>query len=184
MASTKADFSQNDLRWKWKKLGFSSWETIGQYGCLVTAMSNVAQAQGQDETPASINDKLKSSGGFIIDSYGQVADVRGYAALSLVAPRSRFVEQKNWPGNQVAPYSYFDVRSTTNTEIIFMLDYHPERAGVQTHFCRVIGLNAAKNDIEYVDSWDGKRKWLSQLSNPYGKRPNQLIWTAGKYQKV
>ena len=65
-----------------------------------------------------------------------------------------------------------------------MLDYHPERSGVQSHYCRVIGLNSTKNDIEIVDSWDGKRKWLSSIAKQGGKQANQIIWTAGKYRKV
>lgn len=184
MPSTKTDFSQNDLRWKFKKLGQSSWETIGQYGCLVTAAANVYQAQGVDFNPASVNDELVRRGLFVRDSYGQVADVAGYAALGSVSPKTHFVEQQNWPANKVAPFSYFDVRNTTDTEIIIMIDYHPERSGVQSHFVRVIGLNAAKNDIEIVDSWDGKRKWLSAIAAQGGKKPNQIIWTAGKFKKV
>lgn len=184
MASTKADFSQNNPSWKFKKLGSSTWETIGNYGCLVTAFANVAQAQGSNLDPASVNDLLKQHGLFVRDSYGQIADIAGYSALSSIAPHSQFVEQKNWPGTVVAPFSYFDVRSSTGTEIIVKLDYHPEKAGVQTHYCRVIGLNPAKNDIEIVDSWDGKRKWLSSIAAKGGKKANQIIWTAGKYRKV
>lgn len=181
---TKADYSQNDGRWSNLLLGFSSWEKMGPFGCLVTAMANVAQAQGGDFDPHTMNDALKNQGLFVRDAYGQVADVAGYYALGAVYPHSHFVEQKNWPANEVAPFSYFDVRSSTNTEIIIMLDYHPETAGIQSHYCRVIGLNDAKNDIEIVDSYTGKRIWLSSLSNRVGKKPNQIIWTAAKYQKV
>jgi hypothetical protein len=184
MASTNADFSQNDPRWAGQLLGFSSWEKMGPFGCLVTAMANVAQAQGCDIDPAGMNQSLKAHGAFVRDAYGQIADVAGYYALSAVWPHSHFVEQKNWPGTVVAPFSYFDVRSSTNTEIIIMLDYHPETAGIQSHYCRVIGLNAAKNDIEIVDSYTGKRIWLSTIASRVGKKANQLIWTAGKYQKV
>lgn len=183
MASTKADFSQNDLRWRFKKLGFSTWETIGSYGCFITAMANVAQAQGSNVSPSDINELLKKNGGFVRDQYGQIADTF-YGALSNLGLHSRLVEQKNFPGNVVAPFSYFDVRNTTTTEIIIKIDYHPEKSGIQSHFVRVIGLNAAKNDIEIVDSWDGKRKWLSSISSKAGKKPNQIIWTAGKYKKV
>lgn len=147
-------------------------------------MANVAQAQGTNLNPSSVNDALKKHGGFVRDSYGQIADVAGYSVLTSIAPHSRFVEQKNWPATTSAPFSYFDVRSSTNTEIIAMIDYHPEKSGVQSHFVRIIGLNPAKNDIEIVDSWDGKRKWLSTISKLGGKKPNQIIWTAGKYKKV
>lgn len=184
MASTNADFSQNDLRWKFKKLGQSSWETIGQFGCLITAAANVYQAQGANFDPSSVNDALKARGLFVRDSYGQVADVAGYSALGAVSPHTHFVEQKNWPANAVAPFSYFDVRNTVATEIIAMIDYHPEKSGIQSHYVRIIGLSPSKNDIEIVDSWDGKRKWLSSISRLGGKAPNQIIWTAGKFVRV
>jgi Peptidase_C39 like family len=184
MASTNADFSQNDPRWAGHMLGFSSWETVGRYGCFVTAMANVAQAQGSDVNPDQINQMLKDRGKFVRDSYGQIADITGYDALGALGLHSHFVEQKNWPGTDVAPASYFDVRTSVNTEVIIMIDYHPETAGVQTHFVRVIGLNTAKTDVEIVDSWDGKRKWLSTISSKGGKTPFQIIWSAGKFQKV
>lgn len=178
------DYSQNDLRWKYKRLGQSTWETIGQYGCLVTSAANVITAQGVPMDPAQINDALKARGLFVRDSYGQVADVAGYSAIGALSPRTHFVEQKNWPATAVAPFSYFDVRNTVNKEIIIMIDYHPERSGVQSHYVRVIGLNAAKNDIEIVDSWNGKRRWLSEISGLAGKKPNAIIWTAGLFYKV
>lgn len=184
MASTKADFSQNNPAWAGDLLGFSTWEKMGPFGCLVTAFANVAQAQGVDIDPRGMNQALKNHGQFVRDSYGQVADVAGYGALSVVCPNSKFVEQKNWPAQEVAPYDYFDVRNTTATEIIIMLDYHPETAGIQSHYCRVIGLNDARNDIEIVDSYTGKRIWLSEIASRVGKQANQLIWTAGKYQQV
>lgn len=178
------DYSQNNLAWKYKKLGQSTWETIGQFGCLITAASNVYNAQGWAINPAQVNDALVARGLFVRDSYGQIADVAGYSALGAVSPHTHFVEQKNYPGTMVAPFSYFDVRSTVATEIIIMIDYHPEKAGIQNHYVRVIGLNATKNDIEIVDSWDGKRKWLSSISSLGGKAPNAIIWTAGKFARV
>lgn len=183
MATTKADFSQNDPRWKNTLLGFSSWEKLGPYGCFVTAMANVAQAQGSDVTPVDINNLLKSRGGFTRDSYAQIADT-WYEALSTLGLHTQFVERKEWPGTVVAPISYFDVRSSTNTEIIIKLDYHPEKADVQSHFCRVIGINAARNDVEIVDSYTGKRVWLSSIASKGHKSALQIIWSAGKYRKV
>jgi hypothetical protein len=181
---TNSDFSQNDPAWANNLLGFSTWEKMGPFGCLVTAMANVCAAQGQQSTPADVNNLLKVHGLFVRDSYGQVADVAGYAALSAITPHSHFVEQQNWPGNVVAPIKYFDVGSSVNTEVIIMLDYHPEEAGVQSHYCRVIGINAAKTDVEIVDSFTGKRVWLSSIAAKGSKQPLQIIWTAGKYTRV
>lgn len=184
LIGTKADFSQNSDQWRSVLLGFSSWEKMASFGCLVTAFASVAQAQGSDFDPKTMNDALKTRGQFVRDFYGEVADVAGYGSLSFVAPHTKFVEQKNWPGDKLAPFEYFDVRNTTDVEIIVMLDYHPETAGVQSHYCRVIGLNEARNDIEIVDSYTGQRIWLSAIAGRVGKKANQIIWTAGKYQKV
>lgn len=52
-------YSQNDPRWKHKKLGTSN-ETIGNYGCAITALGNLA-----DKTPDEVNTLLKDNGGFL-----------------------------------------------------------------------------------------------------------------------
>ncbi len=180
MASTKADFSQRDPRWSGNKLGFGKWQTLGGYGCYVTAYANVAQAHGHDVTPADVNRLLKAKNLFVRDSVGEVSDISRPDALSVLFPNTRFVEQKVW-GNKLADIAYFDVRHTTKTEIILMMDMRPDKAGVQTHFCRVIGTHPSRpGDVEIVDSIDGKRKWISS----YGKPANKLIYKAVKFQKV
>jgi len=52
-------FSQNDPRWKTKKLGFSN-ETIGNYGCLITAIGDM-----WDADPLVVNEWLKNNNGFL-----------------------------------------------------------------------------------------------------------------------
>lgn len=174
---TKADFSQRDPAWSGDKLGFAKWQTMGAYGCYVTAYANVAQANGKDVNPKQMNQKLKDANLFSVDSVGEKSDISRRDALSVIYPDIKFVEEKNW-GKQLADINYFDVRKTTKTEIIVMLDYHPERSGIQTHFCRVIGINEARNDVEIVDSYTGKRIWVSSL----GKPANKLIYKAVKFQ--
>lgn len=183
---THSDYSQNDPAWANNLLGFSTWEKIGPYGCLETAFANVASAQGQQMNVQQVNDTLKAHGLYVRDVYGQLADIAGYSALGVITPHSRFVEQKNWPGSQLAlaPASYFDVESSVSTEVIIGIDAHPEEAGIQWHYVRVIGLRANGTDIEIVDSWDGQRKLLSAYSKRAGKNAFQIIWTAGKYTKV
>jgi hypothetical protein len=184
MTDTHADFSQNDPRWAKQMLGFSSWETIGRYGCAMAAGANIITAQGNQMTPTDVNSALKAHGLFVRDSYGQIADFAGYTVFGAISPHTHFVEQKSWPASQVAPASYFDVRSSVDIEVMAMIDYHPESAGIQTHFVRIIGLNAARNDVEIVDSWDGKRKWLSTIAAKGKRSPLQIIWSAARYKRV
>lgn len=177
MASTKADFSQRDPRWAGTMLGFATDETIGRYGCLVAAFANVAQAQGKDVTPADVNQMLKSKGQFVVDSFGERADIAGPGALSTIFPDIQNVENKNW-GNALADIRYFDIRKSATDDIIVLIDYHPEKSGMQDHYCRVIGINDAATDVEIVDSYTGKRIWLSSLGAP----ANKLIYRAYKYR--
>jgi hypothetical protein len=175
---TKADYSQNNPAWAGQMLGFSRSETIGRYGCLVTALANVAQAKGKGVDVSEMNAALKGKKLF---SGPEKSDVARADVLSLLYPDIKFEGVFSWGAHIVAPAAFFDVRSSTKTEIIVQIDYHPERAGLQQHWCRVVGLNAARNDVEIVDSWDGKRKWLSSIGARGGKKPFQLIWKAWKY---
>jgi hypothetical protein len=177
LIGTTADFSQRDGRWAGQLLGFAKWQTMGAYGCYVAAYANVAQANGKDVDPSQMNQLLKDKGLFSVDSVGEKSDISRSDALSVVFPDIKYVERKDW-GTALADIPYFDVRGTTQTEIIVMIDYHPERSGIQMHFCRVIGINDAKNDVEIVDSYTGKRIWLSSL----GKAANKLIYSAVKFQ--
>lgn len=191
---THSDYSQNDPAWKDHLIGFSTGvvesgiklETFGLFGCFEAAMANVASAQGEQINPSQVNDALKAHGLFKRDAYGQIADIAGYSALAAITPHSHFIEQKNWPANIVAPAAYFNVEASTTTEIIIMIDSHPEEAGIQSHYVRVVGLANNGSDIEIVDSWDGQRKLLSTYSHRNGakKNPFQIIWSAGKYLKV
>lgn len=177
---TKADFSQNNPAWSNDFLGFSQIERMNNYGCLVAALASVAQAMGKGVNPGELNQILRANNLF---SGPQGSDVARADVLARIYPDIKFTEVKWWPQSEVAPPKYFDVRSTTNDEIIIMLDYHPERAGIQQHWCRVIGLNASQSDLEIVDSYTGKRVWLSSISAKGGKKPFQLIWAAWRYRK-
>lgn len=184
MSDTHADFSQNDPRWKSHLIGFTTSETMGLYGCLIDAAANVITAQGDTMTPDDVNNALKARGDFVKDSLGQIGDVAGYSAIGSLSPHTHFVEQKSWPANVVAPIEYFDVGASVTTEVIVEIDYHPETSGEQSHYCRVIGVNAARNDVEILDSYTGQRVWLSSIASKGGKKPLQIIWGAGKFQQV
>lgn len=177
LLGTKADFSQRDPKWSGDKLGFAKWQTMGGYGCYVAGLANIAQAHGKDVTPADMNHLLKEKEQFVVDSVGEKSDVKSPGSLSVVFPDIKNVENKTW-GSKLADINFFDIRSSKTDDILVMIDYHPERAGVQTHFCRVIGINAARDDVEVVDSYTGKRIWLSSL----GRAANKLIYKAYKYR--
>ena len=54
---------QNDDAWKKSSLGHSS-ETIGGWGCLLTSATMMLNGIGYNETPLTVNEKMKNAGGF------------------------------------------------------------------------------------------------------------------------
>ena len=52
---------QNDEKWKSTKLGNSS-ETIGGWGCLLTSVTMMLNGIGYNETPETVNEKMKAGG--------------------------------------------------------------------------------------------------------------------------
>jgi hypothetical protein len=62
MSFTPKNISQRDPRWKDEKLGFDDTFTIGSDGCTLTCLSMLVNGIGFDETPSSMNRKLKELG--------------------------------------------------------------------------------------------------------------------------
>ena len=179
MASTKADFSQRDPRWSGKLLGFAKWQTIGGYGCLVDSFANVAQAQGKDVDTGQMNEKLKTANLFVVDALGEKSDIMGPGALTQIYPDIKNIENRSWGSKLLTKddFKFFDIRNSASDDVIVHIDYHPERSGMQDHYCRVIGVNDSLDDIEVVDSYTGKRIWLSSLGVP----ANRVIYSAYEY---
>lgn len=57
-------YSQRDPRWKNTPLGFGEKETIGNFGCLLTASAMVLSNYGIIINPLELNNRLKENGGF------------------------------------------------------------------------------------------------------------------------
>lgn len=52
------NYSQRDVRWNWKKLGWGS-TNLGSYGCAVTSLAILS-----NKRPDEVNEILKNNGGF------------------------------------------------------------------------------------------------------------------------
>ena len=65
----KTKYGQRDTQWSDNILGFNpkgSKYTIGNYGCLITCLTNYVNSTGHNnETPRTMNEKLKSVNGFV-----------------------------------------------------------------------------------------------------------------------
>jgi len=118
---------QNDEKWKSTKLGHSS-ETIGGWGCLLTSATMMLNGIGYNETPETVNEKMKKAGGF-----------QGAFFIPSVLP---FV----WPNcayrdmqpceNSPAPIAQIDAAVAQGKPVILQVDWN-KQAGIQTHFVLV-----------------------------------------------
>jgi len=151
---------QNDEKWKNTKLGNSS-ETIGGWGCLLTSVTMMLNGSGYSETPETVNEKMKSAGGFqgafFIPS-----------VLPYVWPNCAYRDMQPCEGS--APISQIDSAIAAGKPVILQVDWN-KQAGIQTHFVLV----KEKKGNDYV------------LYDPYkygGDGPDKevLLTTRYKYQ--
>ncbi|HUG33232.1 MAG TPA: SH3 domain-containing protein [Anaerolineales bacterium] len=121
------NFYQNDDKWKNAKLGNSS-ETIGGWGCLLTSVTMMLNGIGYNETPETVNEKMKAAGGF-----------QGAFFIPSVLP---FV----WPNctyrdmqpceTTPAPITQIDAAVAAGKPVILQVDWN-KQTGIQTHFVLV-----------------------------------------------
>lgn len=139
---TVTPLSQTDPRWKGKLLGTDPTSTIGQYGCLLTCMAMVADGFGFQVTPDSLNDLMKSAGGF----QGAMI-VPG--ALPTALPGIRYINYQPC-ANYPAPMDEIDAALAAGKPVIVMVDYSPA-AGLQNHW--IILLDKQGNDYVIQDPY-------------------------------
>lgn len=115
---------QNDETWKATPLGNST-ETIGGWGCLLTSVTMMLNGLGYNETPATVNEKMKSAGGF-----------QGAFFIPSVIPYL-------WPNcayrdmticeRTPAPIEKIDAALAAGKPVILQVDWSKDE-GLQTHF--------------------------------------------------
>jgi len=150
---------QNDEKWKNTKLGNSS-ETIGGWGCLLTSVTMMLNGIGYNETPETVNEKMKKAGGF-----------QGAFFIPSVLP---FV----WPNcayrdmqpceTSPAPIALIDAAVVQGKPVILQVDWN-KQAGIQTHFVLV----KEKKGDDYV------------LYDPYkygGDNPDKEVLLTTRYK--
>ena len=118
---------QNDEKWQNVRLGSSS-ITIGKWGCLLTSATMMLNGIGHNETPETVNEKMKRVGGFdgalFIPSFLPYVWANcGWRSMQ---------DCKNYP----APIADIDTAILAGKPVILQVDWSKE-ADVQTHFVLV-----------------------------------------------
>ncbi len=158
MAYSSNYISQQDPAWKKKKLGFSNY-TIGADGCTLTCLTMLVNGFGHNESPASMNSKLKSLG----NGNGFVGGLVAWGGLPVLFPEFSFRKitlcRKN---TQNAPIAEIDAALARGQAVLVELDQSPA-AGIQNHW--VVLYKKQGNDYLINDPWpypvDGKPTLLA-----------------------
>jgi hypothetical protein len=150
---------QNDEKWKNTKLGNSN-ETIGGWGCLLTSVTMMLNGIGYNETPDTVNEKMKKAGGFqgafFIPS-----------VLPYVWPNAAYRDMQPCE-NSPAPTALIDAAVAQGKPVILQVDWN-KQAGIQTHFVLV----KEKKGDDYV------------LYDPYkypGDNPDKEVLLTTRYK--
>lgn len=117
---------QNDDKWKNVKLGNST-ETIGGWGCLLTSATMMLNGIGYNETPDTVNDKMKKAGGFqgalFMPSF-----------LPYIWPNCAYRDMQ--PCENSVPIAQIDAAVAAGKPVILQVDWN-KQVGIQTHFVLV-----------------------------------------------
>ncbi|MBC7876799.1 MAG: hypothetical protein H7Y59_06460 [Anaerolineales bacterium] len=132
---------QNDEAWKATSLGNSS-ETIGGWGCLLTSVTMMLNGIGYNETPVTVNQKMKAAGGFqgafFIPS-----------VLPYVWPNAAYRDMQPCEASP-APIAQIDAAVAAGKAVILQVDWN-KQAGIQTHF--VLVKEKKGNDYSIYDPY-------------------------------
>jgi hypothetical protein len=150
---------QNDEKWKNTRLGNST-ETIGGWGCLLTSVTMMLNGIGYNETPETVNEKMKKAGGF----QGALF-IPGY--LPYIWPNAAYRDIQPCE-NSAAPIAQIDAAVAAGKPVILQVDWN-KQAGIQTHFVLV----KEKKGNDYV------------LYDPYkysGDNPDKEVLLTTRYK--
>lgn len=142
-------YSQFDPLWSKNLLGFNTDPKYDLYnfGCLVTSIAMVLRYYGIDETPASLNDKLKAVEGFTDGG------LYVHGAVSKIYPH---IQEKNvqMPKEPLTNEQMTEIKMALQNKqpVIFGLDYNPKTLYTDYHFAVVVGYNETdENDFTLAD---------------------------------
>ena len=173
--------SQRDPAWKDILLGNDDTSTIGRFGCLLTDLVIVSNLYGFQETPASLNTKMKAAGGFL----GPLIVPRLLPSALPGMRHLNFIQCRDVP----APLAEIDSAMAAGRTVIVELDFSPAR-GLQNHWV-VIYAAAEGGDYLIRDPypWTVDQQEIRLTSRyGFGGKPAQVIqsvlWLDGPGQPV
>lgn len=154
--------AQNDSKWGSDPLGFGTTNLL-QEGCAVSSVAMLLSGYGYNETPGSLNKKLKASQGF---SKSNIV----WQTISQLYPQVKFIKTVRCEGTD-APLGEINNYLDRGLPVVVGVDTSPVE-GFQSHY--VLLYARAGNDYRMLDPWPYRIE--QSLAARYGKdRPLQRV---------
>ena len=161
-------YNQMDLRWATILLGFNSAlpYNIYNFGCLITCLAMILKYYGKDETPATINEKLKGVEGFPPGSgdykWGFITKIFNDVSEKLVNTPDLLTD---------AQIAEIKTAIDNGFPVMIQLDYNPKTVANETHYVVVTAYNPQdENDFTIADPLTGNEHSLKDYLGWF--RPN------------
>ena len=162
-------YSQNDERWKNKTLGTKG--TIGAYGCLLTNIAMLCVYFGKNETPDTLNEKLKTNGGYVN------GNLYVWGALTKIYPDITYQGQVLTPNPLTkTQMDFIKARINEGYPVVLQIDTIPSTSQLDEHWILAVDYNG--DDFIIVDPWDGAVKKITS----WGVQPQKLIYAYAWYK--
>jgi len=178
MAFTPNPLSQRDPGWKDEPLGFDSTITIGSDGCALTCLAMLVNGYSFNETPATLNQKLKALG----PDAGFMGGLIVWGSLTRVFPGVVYQGIILWE-NPPAAIASIDASLDAGQPVIVEIDRSPS-PGLQNHWVVLYGKQG--DDYLMLDPWPyPPDAQPATLINRYGfGRPPQDFIAAAVWYRV
>jgi len=151
--------SQNDPRWKDKKLGTSAL-TIGQAGCALDCVSMLCTYFGHPILPDALNDWLTNNSGYAN------RNLLKWETITNLYPDIVWKERIDCPDTP-APLERIDELLNNRIPVIALVDYNPNTKEIEQHFVLIVGKDV--NDYFIADPMCQPGDGVYYLSAKYGQ---------------
>jgi len=167
-------YSQRDTEWAYDGLGHLKSPTMGEAGCLVTAIASVVTDLTEHAmAPGYLNGWLRENNGFAGSNLFVFASVvpLGLQLVELIRSQS-----------QPAPIERLSAYLTEGAAVVVLVDAKPG-SELDSHWVRLISVN--EKDGEIMDPWQLPGKERVTLSTYFGEgwSPARAIFTAAVYRR-
>jgi hypothetical protein len=179
MSFTPNYLSQRDPRWKDEQLGFDNTITIGTDGCALTSLTMLVNGYGFNETPSTVNQKLKAMGA----GGGFIGGLVIWGSLTRSFPKIVYQNIIQW-NNPPAVLDSIDTSIAAGQPVVVEVDRSPS-PGLQNHWVVLYGKQGS--DYLMLDPWpyptdSGPTTLIGRYG--FGRQPQEFILAAVWYLTV